>query len=230
MSAAPIVFPTRAALMQAAADEIAAALRAGLRARGQACAALSGGSTPEPAYALLARQALDWPKIAFALVDERYVPPAHAASNEGMLRRALAPALAQGAQLAPLFSDAPTLEDAARRADALYAPMRFDIALMGMGDDGHTASWFDGAEGMDVAYDPAAARTVVAIHAPQAAGSAERLTLTYAAIARIPRLVLVTTGAEKRARLLKAANGDAVGPVSKLFQLPDGALKALHAD
>ncbi|MGD9814837.1 MAG: 6-phosphogluconolactonase [Hyphomonadaceae bacterium] len=230
MGAGPHVFPDRAALMHAAADEIEHALARGQAQRGHGYAALSGGATPAPAYALLAQRALDWPAVTFALVDERCVPPTHPASNEVMLRRALAPALAQGASLLPMFHDAPTLDEAAARADALYAPIPFDIALMGMGADGHTASWFAGADGLAAALDPNGARTVCAIRAPQAQSAPQRLTLTFAALKRIPNVPLVIAGREKHDRLAQAYMDDAAGPVAALFQLTGGAFKVFYAD
>jgi 6-phosphogluconolactonase len=196
-------FPSREALMQAAAARIAEALAAAVGEHGRACAVLSGGGTPEPAYAQLAGKALDWARITFALVDERFVPPTHEASNEKMLRRALAPALAQGAQFAPMYASDATVAEAALRADALYAQLRIDIAVMGMGADAHTASWFAGAA---AALDPANPRTVVAVHAPQAAGCADRLTLTRAAYNRARRAILLIMGEDKRARLRTAAH------------------------
>lgn len=210
-------FPDRATLMTAAADRLETALREGLEARGDACAALSGGATPEAAYRALAARDLPWPKISFGLVDERFVPPDHPASNEALLRRSLAPALAAGATLLPLFSAACTPAEAAQRADARYQTLHFDIALMGMGADGHTASWFAGAEGLNEALDPASARAVVAVRAPQAAGAADRLTLTLGAVARAEHVLLLVTGEEKRRRLQSALadSGDAA-PVAAL--------------
>lgn len=204
-------FPTRTALQEAAANHIAAALREGIAAHGQACAALSGGTTPEPAYALLATKPLDWPQIRFGLVDERFVPPDHPASNEALVRRALRKPLEKGARLFPLF--APTSpRNAALAANGVYAPLDFDIALMGMGEDGHTASWFPNSPQLAQALDPNNARSVINVDAPGAAGSAERLTMTLSAIARARRVVLLITGEAKRAKL-----DDANTPIASLI-------------
>lgn len=209
-------FTSRAALIEATAGRLAGAFRNGVTERGEACAALSGGSTPEPIYRALAAQSLDWPQITFALVDERNVPISSSASNEAMIERALAAAFEAGAAIKPMYLAAETVEMAADCADVLYAPLSFDIALMGMGEDGHTASWFPDARGLDVALDANTERSVVAIHAPHAQGCAERLTLTRNALKRARALVLVITGDAKRARLEQAlAAQDA--PVAALF-------------
>lgn len=212
------VFATREALMQAAADRLVRALQRGIAARGHACAALSGGGTPEPAYSLLAQARLDWRKVTFALVDERFVHPKDDASNEKMLRRALAPALDAKATLLPMFSTDGTPTEAAARADVLYWPLHIDVALMGMGGDAHTASWFPGC-----AREPLeSARAVVAVHAPQAAGSPDRLTLTRSALARADEVLLLIHGEDKRARL-DAALGEPpeAAPVAALFDDPE---------
>lgn len=221
-------FASRDALMQAAADAIAAALEAGLAKRGHACVALSGGTTPAPAYALLAAKNLDWPNVTFALVDERFVPPTHEASNERLLLSALAPALAKGATLLPMYAYEANLEAAAARANGLYAPLEIDIALLGMGEDGHTASWFPGAAELSKALDLATAETVIAVNAPQAAGAPERLTLTRAALARAHALALLITGPAK-AEVLRQAAAGADYPIGALLAPPAPPLRALWA-
>lgn len=212
--------------MQRAADEIAAALNEGIRAHGAACAALSGGSTPGPAYEQLAAKQLDWQRITFALVDERCVAPAEPTSNEGLLRRTLAPALSAGARLVPMYSGSPTPDP----VDAAYPGLSLNIAVMGMGADGHTASWFPGGEGLAAALDPNSPRTVVAVRASQAAGTADRLTLTRAALDRADRVILLITGQDKLERLEAALTQKIEdAPVAALFARPGRPPEVLWA-
>lgn len=222
-------FPTRDALYAAAAERIAEALRAGVMATGEGCAALSGGTTPEPAYALLAAKNLDWPKLCFALADERFVAPDHPASNEAMLRRALRKPLEHGARITPMYS-ATSFENAAAAANAAYAGLTFNIAVMGMGADGHTASWFPGSPQLSQALEPSNEKTVIAVEAPQAGGSAQRLTLTLSALARAERVLLLITGVDKHMKLLEAVGGSAAStPVSALLESCAGKLDVMWA-
>lgn len=223
-------FADRDALMAAAAERLADVLRNAIKTRGSACAALSGGATPAPAYTRLAAMDLDWPKITFALVDERFVPPTHEASNERLLRNALGPAFAKGAHFMPMYVAMPTAAQAAMRASVLYDGQTLDVALMGMGEDGHTASWFPGAGGLGEALAANAASTVVATHAPQAAGAPDRLTLTRAALRKAQRVVLLITGDPKRRALETALSGPVeVAPVAALFDSDAPAPEVLWA-
>jgi 6-phosphogluconolactonase len=211
-------FKTRAALMEAAATQIASALSKGILERGQGFAALSGGGTPEPAYMALAALPLDWARVTFLMVDERFLAPTDPGSNEAMLRRALAPALAGGAKLLPMYSDGLSLEEAAARADALYAVEPIDIALCGMGGDGHTASWFPQSPELQAALDRNNPHSVIAVNAPGASASPRRLTLTRSALARADAIALLITGEQKRSLLLDQARNQL--PVDGLFDLP----------
>ncbi len=209
-------FETRSALMHAAAARVADALKQGIFERGEAVAALSGGATPAPAYEALAAMALDWPRVTFLLVDERFVAPSNEASNEAMLRRALAQALIAGAKMLPMYANGVSWDEAAARADALYTGKTIDIALMGMGGDGHTASWFPQSPQLDAALN--SPRTVIAVTAQDARGSSARLTLTLTALAQAKAIMLLITGAEKRALLEDRSRAPL--PVDQLFKLP----------
>jgi 6-phosphogluconolactonase len=224
-------FPTREAAMKAAAEGIVESLENGLKTRGIACAALSGGSTPAPVYRALAQHTgWDWNKITFALVDERFVPPTHDASNEKLIAETLAAAFALGARFEPMVFTTETASEAAACANAAYEDLHIDVALMGMGDDGHTASWFPSSQGLSEALDPSTRETVIAVHAAQAAGAANRLTLTRAALARASNVILLITGDAKRAALEAALSGPIeAAPVAALFTDPARQPKVLWA-
>lgn len=210
-------FESREALMETTANILAESLKTGIDERGEGFAALSGGSTPGSAYETLAAMPLNWRRVTFLLVDERFVPPSDPASNESMLRRTLAPALAAGARVLPMYADGATLSEAADHADALYADKPIDVAILGMGNDGHVASWFPQSPEIASALDLNNQRSVIAVTAQGAAGSAQRLTLTLGAVARAHVTALLITGYKKR-RILDEAS-----------LLPVGALKYLRS-
>jgi|CXWL01.1.fsa_nt_gi 6-phosphogluconolactonase len=222
---APLTFPSRDALMEAAAAHLAEALTQGVTIRGRACAALSGGTTPGPAYEKLADRGMDWRRVSFALVDERFVAPSVDASNEGMLRRKLAAAFAAGAGLVPMYAPSLSLDAAALAADERYGPLHLDIALLGMGEDGHIASWFPGARGYADAIDPASTRSVTALHAPQAYGTPERLSLTFAKISQADHVLLLLLGNERRARfeaaLARPVENSPAAALKRLSRAPE---------
>ncbi len=201
-----------------------------LDTRGFATAALSGGSTPAPLYRALARADLAWDRITLALVDERWVPPDHEASNERLVREACAAAIAAGARLVPMKTAAASPEKALADVEARYRGLRpFDLVVLGMGVDGHTASWLPRAEGLAEALDPPDEGTVAAIRAagsPVAGAYVERMTLTRPAVAEARRCVLVITGADKRAALERALEpgAEADAPVRALLRREDASV------
>lgn len=196
---------------QAIAGDIQAALAADLAAHGRARALLSGGTTPAPAYARLAEAPLEWNSVTFGLVDDRFVPADHAASNTRLIRENLLDR-ADGATFEPLvqegLSAAESVAAANRTAAGAQPPC---VAVLGMGNDGHTASLFPGSVDLDAALASEADYAVLdATGCPVAAEWTTRLTLTRAGLARCARLLLLLRGQTKREVLEAALAGEDV--------------------
>jgi 6-phosphogluconolactonase len=148
-------FPTAAALTQALAADMAAALEEGLaRGRG-ASLAVAGGRTPAPVFDALSQIDLDWEDVWITLTDERWVDPGSDSSNEHLIRRHLLRDAAAKANLVGLKSKAadPSSGAAAVWSAVADVPRPFDFVLLGMGDDGHIASLFPNSPGLNTALD-----------------------------------------------------------------------------
>ncbi len=197
-------FPTGADLAPAFAEWTAERLREAIEARGAALLVVSGGTTPLRYFHALSAQPIDWSRIAITLTDERRVPDDDVRSNAKLVREALLRDCAASAQFSPL-ADSRLDEDrelAAANARVAVLPSPADLVVLGMGEDGHTASWFPGADGLAEAIDPGARALVAPIRAP---GAAEpRLTLTGRVILRARALALHIEGEAKAATLARA--------------------------
>jgi 6-phosphogluconolactonase len=205
------------------ARHIADALRAAIAARGQASLAVSGGKSPIRLFEVLREQELDWARVSIVLVDERIVPRDHEASNTALVARHLLQGKAAAArfclffrELAPVFN-ADVLDALVRDATDRIAdlPWPLDVAVLGMGEDGHTASLFAGAPGYAraIASDDRLA-WVVPEQAPVPAPHA-RLTFTLHALLEARELVLSIAGDNKLAVYHQAAaKADPALPVS----------------
>lgn len=200
-------FDNGAALAQALADRVASALAAAIAAKGEATLAVSGGSTPKAFFEALSSRVLDWAKVKITLVDERFVPADNPRSNHLLVKTHLLKDAAAIADFEPLYRPEATIEDAARAASTVVPGMDkpFDVAILGMGTDGHTASFFPGGDHLASALDLKEPRRVMTMEAP-GAGEA-RLTLSFSALHDAGLLVVHIEGAEKKAVLDQALSG-----------------------
>ncbi len=210
------VFASPGILADHLADAVAVELAGAIVRRGVAFLALSGGTTPKRFLSALSRRSLEWRQVTVTLVDERFVPESSTRSNAALVRSTLLTGAAAAARFVPLYSPAADVEAAAGLADAALAalPWPLDAAVLGMGTDGHTASFFPDAT-EPAAFDPANPAAVAAVHA-ESAGEA-RLTLTLPRLAEARFVALHIEGAEKRAVLEKALSTAPALPVRRVF-------------
>ncbi len=192
-------FSSQTALVKEITERIANSLSAAISKRGCASLAVSGGTTPMPMFEALSRVDLDWDKVVVSLVDERWVDVSDKDSNENLVRRHLLKNRAAAARFIGMKTAAVTASAGEKEcAERLkqHMPMPYDVMVLGMGGDGHTASLFPGAEKLPAAVDMASGRICMAI-AP-ATASHERMTLTLPAILNAGEIIVHISGAEKR--------------------------------
>lgn len=212
-----IAFASREAMAERLADVIEAVLARALAERGSAALAVSGGRAPAGLYGALSRRRLDWGHVSAVLVDERWVPPGVEGSNETFVHGSLARNEATGLNLIGLWSNAPSpavgLPAAAARLSRIAES--FDAVVLGMGVDGHTASWFPHAAGLSEALREEGVRLAAVKARPSAVAGAhlERITLTLDALKDARFICLLMNGAEKRATFEKALKE---GPVEAM--------------
>ncbi len=192
---------------RSAATKIASVLKSALAARGGATVALSGGNTPRDAYAALARSGVDWTRVQVFWVDERAVAPTDDRSNYRWAKATLLdPSGIPPEQVHRMPADAPDIDAAAQTYEATISNLierdtdgipAFDVIVLGVGDDGHTASLFPGDPLVDIVD-----RFAVAV--PARTGREARMTLTRPVIEHARNVFVLAVGAGKRAALARA--------------------------
>jgi|TARA_B110000902_G_scaffold161011_1_gene184212 6-phosphogluconolactonase len=205
-------FSDKQALVDACAAAITEMIGAALQS-GEASLFVSGGSTPKAIYAQLANTDLAWQKVSIAMVDERYVPLAHLDSNEAMIRGSLVTGKASAASFNGLYSEADSLAKAAQNAEQIYSRLvkDSDLIILGMGDDGHTASLFPNADGISAAMDITSQHLVFPLVANKSKVTGEnlaRISLGLAAILAAKKIILLITGDDKLAVYKQALIAD----------------------
>lgn len=190
-------FADKLTLAKELAEAVAEHIRTAIAERGEAVIAVSGGSTPNRFFQALGKtKDIDWTKVIVTLVDERWVGETDERSNALLVNERMLQGPAAVARFLPLYSggDEPTPEAVAKTNAALaQLPRPFAAVVLGMGSDGHTASFFP--EGDTLAEALSAAGPALAIHAP-GAGEA-RITLTLPYLLNTDGLYLHIEGEEK---------------------------------
>ena len=219
------LFENRQDMINALQTVCVAALNEAVESRGEATFMVSGGSTPEPLYQSLSNLELDWESVYVALVDERWVDFEHDKSNEAFTVKTLIQNKAAVANLVGMKNTAATAEEGLADCEAAYQQLAqpFDITILGMGSDGHTASLFPHAPGLAAALNPDAPELCAAITAKQSevtGAITERMTLTLAGLLRSKSLLLLITGDEKLAVLRQAQAGTDINemPIRAVLQ------------
>src|SRR6267154_4016621 len=197
MSSLPAVtkFSDIEALSRALADQIAASLKAAIAARGLASLVVSGGKSPIKLFESLRVRKLVWSRVCIALADERWVDSSDSASNEKLVRDVLLQGPAAAARFLGLKNGAPTPDMGAVSAWETFArvPRPVDMGVLGMGDDGHTASLFPGSPNLPSALNAAAG--CVGMWSPVAPHP--RLSLNLTALLDSRRIAVLITGESK---------------------------------
>ena len=206
-------FPTMAELAQALDADVAQTLARAIDARGGASLIVSGGKTPVKFFEQLRARPIEWRRVCIALADERWVDPSDPGSNEKMVREVLLKERAAEARFAGLKNAAPSPDLGAVSAWETFAriPRPFDVTLLGMGDDGHTASLFPGSPNLSIALAASAAAGCVGMWSPSA--PQPRLSLNLSALLDSRRILILIEGAGKLSAYEAAAGA---GPVEAM--------------
>ena len=168
--------------------------------------------------ALSQNQTLDWSRVTVTLADERWVAPGHADSNEALVHQNLLQNAASGAHFASLYSGDETPEKGVATLDTKFAALpTFDLVILGMGGDAHTASLFPNTPALTKGLDPQSPNALIAVHPTTAPHG--RISMTLARLLHTRNLVLHITGTNK-AEVFEQA----VAPESHATDMPIRAI------
>lgn len=195
-------FKSRDAMVESASSQIANAVTSAISNRGEASLMLSGGSSPRLVYDALSQMDLPWEKVTIGLVDDRWIDRGQPGSNETFLDETLLKGKAKAATFIGLKTSDANPEAGVKTSEQNLAaiPQPFDVCVMGMGLDGHTASWFPNSKGLKQAINIDNPKSVIAIDAtgcPVAGDHPHRITLTLSAVMASKQIILMIPGAGK---------------------------------
>lgn len=211
------------------APEIAAKLQAGIEADGRATLLVSGGNTPRPMFAKLSEIDIDWEKVDIALVDDRWVNIDDSASNEKMANEAL---LINKAAAANFIGMKTEHDDAFAAVSAVTDKLSglkkpFDVVILGMGEDGHTASIFPCCAQLDEALTT---QDMIMATEPTTAPH-QRMTFTRSALLNSKQLYLHLVGGNKEAVLNEVTANDDIkkAPIKAFLDQADVPMSVMLA-
>jgi 6-phosphogluconolactonase len=201
-------------MVAALAQHVATALRAAIAQRGQALLLVSGGRSPVALFERLSHSEIEWARVTVGLVDERCVAGDSADRNDALVRQHLMQGNAAQLRFIPLIGDGADAlaELAGAKLRVARLPLPADVVVLGMGEDGHTASWFPAADETAAAIDPETTEQVAIVRPRTAAHT--RLTLTLPVILGARQILLPVQGAKKLTVLERA--GEAGTEVAEL--------------
>lgn len=207
MSIERLEFVDSTQLDDALVTEVASLLNADIKRYGRAILVVSGGRTPAGFFQLLSRQPLNWHQVTVTLADERWVNAEHDDSNEKLVRETLLVNHASAADFIALRNPAATATTGEALASQTLARLdKFTVVILGMGDDGHTASLFPGADDLQRGLDMTSGLACVALTPLHAAHP--RISLTLPRLLNSRRIILHITGATKLKVMHSALTGD----------------------
>lgn len=211
------------------AYRVARDLESAIAKKGRASVMLSGGNTPRPFLVQLAQETLAWERVTVGLVDERWIDPESGLSNENLVRTELLANGAEAASFLPMYREGKSAVEACAEVEASYGEhFPFDVVVLGMGGDGHTASLFPNRSELD---------SLLSTHALCGVCEApvepkERMTLTLHTIASAAHCYLHIEGGEKLAVYEEALEGDGnvhTMPIRAVLKHPDLPLETFYA-
>jgi 6-phosphogluconolactonase len=204
-----VEFENTSALDIELSAKVAKLLIADIADTGSASLVVSGGRTPMGFFHLLSQQMLDWSKVSITLADDRWVDADHADSNEKLVRANLLINEAHQATFIGLKnSAADAIVGEPEAEQALAAVGKFTVLILGMGDDGHTASLFPGADALALGLDMDSGRTCIGV-TPTAAPH-QRISMTLPRLLDSQQIIIHISGAGKQQVLEQAQAGDDV--------------------
>ena len=219
-----IAFVTPGEQSKYVAEEVAGLLASAITSRGHALLAVSGGKSPITLFEILRTHSIAWDRVTICLVDERWVPADHERSNEKLVRVHLMQEKAAASKFISVYGAGSTPAEAAQVLSAMFVDSAaleagIDVAILGMGVDGHTASWFPRSRELGDCLSSSDAYVAVS---PEE-GRDPRVTMTLSAVAKAKKIILCVEGDLKRAVLAGATGAGDVEqyPVRAVLRLSE---------